>query len=129
MFCENGYNRKTLQKITTLTRQQVVSATILIQWIPKIGSKIKKIWKIEFRATFQMGTNLKNISCKSKDKIIPNSYPGVYELKSSCGSVQNCETKKKINSRSIKHQQDSIKGNWSSSGATEHAKECHGRLD
>ena len=43
MFCENGYNRKTLQKITTLTRQQVVSATILIQWIPKIESKIKKI--------------------------------------------------------------------------------------
>ena len=35
----------------------------------------------------------------------------------------------KIISRSIEHQQESIKGNWSSSGATEHTKECHGHFD
>ena len=27
------------------------------------------------------------------------------------------------------HQQESIKGNWTSSGATEHTKECHGCFD
>ena len=43
--------------------------------------------------------------------------------------VDNSETKKKIISRSIEHQQESIKGNWSSSGATEHTKECHGHFD
>ena len=37
--------------------------------------------------------------------------------------------KKKIISRSIEHQQESIKGNWSSSGATEHTKECRGHFD
>ena len=51
------------------------------------------------------------------------------ELKSPCGSVNNGETKKKIVSRSIEHQQESIKGNWTSSGATEHTKECHGYFD
>ena len=36
----------------------------------------------------------------------------------SCGSVYNGETKKKIINRSIEHQQESIKCNWSSSGTT-----------
>ena len=53
----------------------------------------------------------------------------MYELKCSCGSVYIGKTKKKIISRSIEHQQESIKDNWSSSGATEHTKECHGHLD
>ena len=35
---------------------------------------------------------------------------------------------KKIISRSIKHQQESIKGNSSSSKATEYTKECHGHF-
>ena len=47
----------------------------------------------------------------------------------SCGSVYNGEIKKKIVSRSIEHQQESIKGNWSSSGAIEHTKECHDHFD
>ena len=44
-------------------------------------------------------------------------------------SVYNGEAKKKIISRSIEYQQESIKGNWSSSGATEHIKECHSHFD
>ena len=90
----------------------------------KNWTKIKKqIQKFGLRVAFQTGLNLKNILCKNKDKLIPNSYPGVYELKCSWGSVYNGETKKKINSRSIEHQQESIKGNWTSSGATEHRKD------
>ena len=30
--------------------------------------------------------------------------------------------------RCTEHQQDSIKGNWESSGATEHTQECHGQF-
>ena len=86
----------------------------------------KKQQKFGFRAAFQTGPNLKNVLCKNKDKLIPNSYPGVYELKCSCGSVHNSETKKKIICRSIEHQQESIKGNRSFSGTTEHIKQCHG---
>ena len=44
-------------------------------------------------------------------------------------SVYNAETKKKIISRLIEHQQESIRGNWSSSGTTEHTKECHGHFN
>ena len=78
-----------------------------------IGSKIKEeIQNFWFRAAFQTGPNLKNNLCKNKDKLIPNSYSGVYELKCSCGSVYNSETKKKIISRSIEQQQESIEGNW-----------------
>ena len=78
---------------------------------------------------FQTGPNLKNVLCKNKDKLLPDSYPEVYQLKCSCGSVYNGETKKKVISRSIKHRQENIKGNWSSSGASKHTKECHGHFD
>ena len=53
----------------------------------------------------------------------------MYELKCSCGPVFKGETKKKIISRSIEHQQKGIKGDHCfSSGAIEHTKECHGHF-
>ena len=137
IFCENGHDRKTLQKIINSFEKKTRGTnnnnnntnkkqTVTISWVPKIGSKIKKeMQKFGFRVAFRTGPNLKNILCKNKDKLIPNSYPGVYQLKCSCRSVYNDETKKKIISRSIEHQQVSIRGNWSSSGATEYTKECH----
>ena len=57
-------------------------------WIPKIGQNIQKETQtFGFSVGFQTGSSLKNILCKNKDKLIPDSYPGVYELKCSCGSV------------------------------------------
>ena len=53
----------------------------------------------------------------------------MYELTCSSGSVCSGETKKKITSRSIEHQQGKIIGNWSYSGATEHIKECDSYFD
>ena len=67
--------------------------------------------------------------CKNKDKLIPNSYPGVYQLKCTCESVYTGETKKRIITRTIEHQQESNKGNWNASGATEHCKICHGQFN
>ena len=89
----------------------------------------KELQKSEFRVAFQTGHNLKNILHKNKGKLIRKSYPGVYKLKCLFGSVNNGETKKKINSRSIEHPQESIKGNWSSSGVAEHTKEWHSHFD
>ena len=134
--CENGHDWKTLQKIISSFEKKTRSTnnninsnnnnntnkkqTITFLWVPKVRPKIKKeIQRFGFRVTFQMGPNLKTLLCKNRNKLIPNSYPGVCKLKCSCGSVYNGETKKII-SRSIEHQQESIKGNWSSSGATEH---------
>ena len=95
----------------------------------KSDQKPKKKYMFGFKVVFQTGPSSKNILCKNRDNLIPNSYPGVYELKCSCGSVYNGETRKKIISRSIKHQQESIKGIRPSSGTTEHTKECHGHFD
>ena len=39
------------------------------------------------------------------------------------------ETKKKVITRTIEHQQDSTKEKWESSGATEHCLEWHGQFD
>ena len=145
IICESRHNRKTLQEIINNFEKKTCIAndnnnnnnsntdkkhTIIFPWIPKIGPNIKtEIQKFGFRVAFQTGPNIKNILCLNKDKLFTNSYPGGCELKCSCGSVYNGETKRKIISRSIEHQEESIKGKWSSSGATEHTKECHGHFD
>ena len=87
IFCENGHDRKTLKKINDFEKKTRSTnrnnnnnntnkkQRITFPWIPKMGSKMKKeIQKFGFRVAFQTGPNLKNILCKSKDKLIPNSY-------------------------------------------------------
>ena len=99
---KNGRDRETLQKIISNFETKALSdnndnnnntdknQTITSSWIPKIGPKIKKeIQNFGFRLAFQTGPSLKNIFCKTKDKLIPNSYHGVYELKFSSRSVYN----------------------------------------
>ena len=112
IFRENGHDRETLQKM--IKRKHVVLAIIIMtttltksKQLPFLGyqksdqKSNKEIQRFGSRVAFQTGPNLKNILCKNKDKLIPDSYPGVYELKCSCGSVYNGETKKKIISRPI----------------------------
>ena len=107
IFCENGHDRKTLQKIINNFEKKTCSInnnnntdkkqTIIFPWIPKIGPKIKKeIQKFGFRVPFQTGPNLEEYFTENKDKLIPNSYPRVCELKCSCGSAYNGETKKPV---------------------------------
>ena len=38
------------------------------------------------------------------------------------------ETKKRVLTQSIEHQEDSMKEKWEASGATEHSKDCHGQF-
>ena len=63
--------------------------------------------------------------CRNKTKLLPNSYPGVHELKCTCNSAYFGETRKKILARNIERQQDSFKVKWNISGATEHSLTCH----
>ena len=53
----------------------------------------------------------------------------MYQLDFSCNGRYIGEPKKKVLTRCIEYQQDSMKGNWESSGATEHTKECHGQFN
>ena len=74
MFCENGYDRKTSQKIINNFEKKTRSIsnnnncstdekqTITLPWIPKVGPKIEKeIQKAGFREALQTGPNSKNI--------------------------------------------------------------------
>ena len=98
--------------------------------MPILGPKLRKEFKKKkIKTVFTSGANLKSILCQNKSKLIPHSYPGVYTLNCSCNAEYIGETKKKVITRTIEHQQDSIKGKWESSGATEHCLECHGQFN
>ena len=85
IFCENGHDRKTLQKIINSFKKKTCSTNNnnnntneKQRIVPKIRPKLKKeMQEFGFREAFQMGPNSKNILYKNKDKLIPNSYPGV----------------------------------------------------
>lgn len=83
MCSENGYDQKTLQKITKnfkkITHNSINNINdnktdrtqkITLPWVPKIGSKTKKKKKSRVRLAFQAPPNLKNILCRNKNKLI-----------------------------------------------------------
>ena len=69
IFCENGHDRKTLQKIINSFEKKTRGTnnnnnntnkkqTVTISWVPKIGPKIKKeMQKFGFRVAFRTGPN------------------------------------------------------------------------
>ena len=102
-----------------------------LPWIPNISPKIKREFKkIGKDIAFTSGKNLQQILCqKNKPKLLPNSQPGVYQLDCSCNGKYIGESKKRVLTRCIEHQQDNMNGKWESSGAADHTKECHGQFD
>ena len=60
----------------------------------------KKIQNSEFRVAFQTGPNLKNILCKNKDKLIPNTHPGVHELNANADQYIKMKQKRKSEDQS-----------------------------
>ena len=93
-------------------------------------TKIKKgILKIWHKNHFTSGRNFENLICRNKSKLLPNGFPGVYQLDSTYNALYNGKTKKKVITRTIEHQQDSFNRKWESSGATEHCLECHGQFN
>ena len=123
----NSYmNNNTKTKNTTLEN----TSFIKLPWVPVIGPKLRKeLRKQNVRVIFTSPPNLKSILCNHKSKLLPNSNPGVYQLKCTCGSIYIGETKKRILTRCIEHQQSTLKGEWTKSGATEHSKNCHGAFN
>lgn len=138
MFVENGHSKSFLQKLVTEhnnnknknnTKQDYTNIKKL-PWVPGIGPKIRyEFKKVGKNIAFTSSNNLQKILCKNKPKLLPNSYPGIYQLDCSCNGRYFGESKKKILTRCIEHQQDSMKGNWEKSGATEHTKDCHGQFN
>ena len=91
--------------------------TIRLPWIPRLTTKLKKVYeKKGFKVVSYSSANLKTLLCKNKDKLIPNSHPGVYKLDCSCGTSYVGETKKKVLTRSLEHQKDAMEGRWEKMG-------------
>ena len=63
------------------------------------------------KTIFTSGSNLKSLLSGNKTKLLPSSYPGVYELKCTWNSNYFWETEKKVLARTIEHQQDNLREN------------------
>ena len=103
---------------------------VKLSWVPKLEPKLRKEFKkFGIKTIFTSGRNLKNLICRNESKLFPNSFPRVYQLDCTCNALYIGETKKKIITPTIEHQQDSFNGKWESSGATEHCLECQGPIN
>ena len=65
------------------------------------------------------------MTCRNNSKLLPDSFPGVYQLDCTCNALYIGDTKNKVITKTIEHQQDSFNGKWESSCATGHYLECH----
>ena len=97
-----------------------------LPWIlnisPKMKSEFKKIGK---DIVFTSGKNLQQILCqKNKPRPLTNSQPVAYQLDSLCKRKYICKSKKRVLTRCIEYQQDSMSWKWESAGATEYTKKC-----
>ena len=106
------------------------SKIVKLPWVPKLGPKLREEFKkFGIKTIFASERNLKNLICRNKSKLLPSSFPGVYQLDCTCNALYIGETKKKVITRTIEHQQDSFNGQWECLGATEHCLECHGQFN
>ena len=123
MFVENGHNKQLLKNLVIKyknkknnknnhedkTENREYKNLKKLPWNPNISSKIKrKFKKIGKDIAFTSGKNLQQILCqKNKLKLLPNSQLGVYQLDCSCNGKYIGESKKRVLTRCIEHQQDS----------------------
>ena len=126
IFKENGHNRNTLTNIAGEYLQSInkpksndqnknTENITKLQWVLILGSNLWKEFKgKDIKTVFTSGANLKSIMCQNKLKLLPNSYPPVHVLNCSCNAEYIGETKKTVMTKTIEHQQDSIKGKWES---------------
>ena len=103
MFAENGHDQNHLyctireNKHQAPKSEKTDSNIVKLPWMPIIGPKIRKeLRKTGCRVIFRSASKLKNIPCNNKSKLLPNGYPGVYELSCDCGGEYIGETKKRV---------------------------------
>ena len=127
MFVENGHNNqlwKTVIKYKNKknnkdnhennTENRDYKNLKKLPWIPNIGPKIKReLKKIGKDIAFTSVKKPQQILClKNKPKVPPDSWPVVYHLDCSCIGKYIGESKKRVLTRCIEHQQDSMSRKW-----------------
>ena len=81
----------------------------------------------------QRGSNKnlqKQLTTKNKTRLPKNSFPGIYRVHCSCGIAPYMgETKMKVSTRNVQHQECLRKKNWENSAVALHAQNCQGSID
>ena len=103
----NITSKKEKVNIETIKNDKIVK----LPWVPKLGPKLREEFKrYGIKTIFTSGRNLKNLICRNKSKLLTNSFPGVYQLDTTCNTLYIGKTKKKVITKTAEHQQDN---SWS----------------
>ena len=107
--------------------------TITLPWIPRLSPKLKKIYrKAGFKVVFKSSSNIQSLlTSRNKSKLPRNSFPGVYKIRCSCNPNKNPyvgETKMKVSTRMIQHQESLIHEKWDKSALALHSSKCEGNI-
>ena len=143
LFAENWRSITILEKVTKECRNNITSVKekenvdtvkngkiVKLPWVPKLGPKLRKELKnIGIKIIFTLGHNLNNSIYRNKSKLLANGFSGVYQLDWNYNALYIFENKKKIITRTIEHQEDSVSRKWESSCATKDCLECHGTFN
>ena len=80
----NITSKKEKVNIETIKNDKIVK----LPWVPKLGPKLRKEFKkFGIKTVFILGRNLKNLICRNKSELVPNSFPGVYRLDCTCNAL------------------------------------------
>ena len=91
-YMNNVTSEKEKVNIETIKNSKIVK----LPWVPKFGPKLRKEFKkFGVKTIFTSGRNLKNLICRNKSKLLPISFPGVYQLDFTCNALYIGETKRK----------------------------------
>ena len=114
VFVENGYDKTYLKNIIANMdkpkhiNNQIKGQYVSLPWLPGISNQLRKVFKKSgYNVSFKSPTNLKDIltNC-NKDRLPPNSYPGVYSIPCECSAKYTGQTKNRISKRKTQHQKD-----------------------
>ena len=122
----NITSKKEKVNIETIKNDKIVK----LPWVPKLEPKLRnEFLNFGIKTIFTSGRNLKSLICRNKSKLLPSSFPGIYQLDCTCSALYIGKTKRKVITRTIEHQQDSFNEKWESSGETEYFLESHGQFN
>ena len=135
VFTENGHDPKKLQRIAQTYQNKLTQPdkptenkdrpVVKLPWIPIVGPKLRAAYRRHgVSVIFSSGPSLKDLICKHKCKLPPNSTAGIYRVQCGCSKAYIGETKKRIMTRINEHQKDIFHGRWKNTGASEHAATC-----